>query len=254
MTSVRGRFRGFTLPLTLALAFSIMAVAAGLTGMVTVRARAARQQDNDVFARITLESAIQGALAGLEKDGVPQTDRWPAAYSLNGRTVRLTFMAVDYDIDVNEDPPETVLAAIPGKALQARLGQVLAPAGDPPVRPHFARTRDLIAALGANPREEDCLRGLITLDRRTVTPAARPERSALLPKSEELNPGQVLIVRASLDSSRYQDVLWEKVRYSGRKGAAWHIHDWRMLRLAPGAQLCPPPAAEPAPAIRATAR
>lgn len=249
MTSAesRRRARGFTLPLTLALAFSIMAVAAGLTGMVIVRAKAARQKDNDVFARITLESAAQAALAQLERDGVPQTDRWSADFTLNGRTVRVTYIAVGYEADFNDDPIETVLAAVPGPALQARIARALAlpplkPDGSP-VRAQFQRMRDFMAAVQASPGEEDCLRGRLTLGRQTMAPTPRPERTALTPPTAAVLPGEVLVVRASLDSARYQDVLWERTRFSGVKGAAWHIHDWRMLRLSPGAQLCPPPAA-----------
>lgn len=236
--------RGFTLPLTLVLAFSIMAIAAGLTGMVTVRAKAARQQDNDVFARITLESAVQAALADLEKDGVPQIDRWQAQQTLNGRTVQITFMAARYEADINDDPPETVAAATPDLALRAMIARALAPAGDPPARPGYQRMRDFLAAAGAKGQAEDCLRGLLTLGRLTPSPDARPPRSALLPETTALLPGDTVIVRAALGSSRYQDVLWERVRYSGRKGVAWRIHDWRMLRLAPDARLCPPPPPE----------
>ncbi|MDQ0465748.1 hypothetical protein QO010_003540 [Caulobacter ginsengisoli] len=243
MTGASTRFRGFTLPLTLALAFSIMAVASGLTGMVTVRAKAARQRDNDVYARITLESAVQAGLARLEAAGVPQTDRWESVESLNGRTVRLTFMAVRYSADINDDPPETVVAAIPNPALQAMAVKALTTPGDPPSRAHFMRLRDFLTAAGAQGSAEDCLRGLLTLGRQTGAPDPRPARTALRPEAVALLPGDTVVVRAALGSAKYQDVLWERVRFTGQKGVAWHIHDWRQLRLAPDAHLCPPPAA-----------
>lgn len=246
-TEGRRRARGFTLPLTLALTFSIMAVAAGLTGMVTVRAKAARQKDNDVFARITLESAVQAALVQLEKEGAPQTDRWVGAYQLNGRTVRITYLAVGYEADLNDDPVEAVTAAAPGAALQARIGQALYQPplhpGAAPGRTGFQRLRDFMGAIDATPAEEDCLRSRLVLGRQTMAPQARPERTALAPPVAPLAAGDVLVIRASLDSARYQDVLWERVRFGGQKGAPWHIHDWRLLRLPPEARLCPPPAA-----------
>jgi hypothetical protein len=227
----------------MALAFGIMAIAAGLTGMVTVRAKAARQRDADVFARITLESAVQAGLADLEKAGAPQADRWESAKSLNGRTVRLTFMAVRFEADINDDPPETVTAAIANPALRARVSQAMTKPGDPPTRVGFQRMRDFVTAVGVTGQDEDCLRALLTLGRQTGAPDPRPARTALTPDAVALLPGDTVVVRATLGSAKYQDVLWQRVRYTGQKGVAWRIHDWRQLRLAPDARLCPPPAA-----------
>jgi type II secretory pathway pseudopilin PulG len=241
VTSIRARRRGFTLPLTLALAFSIMSVAAALTAAVTVRAKAAHQRDADVFAAITLESAVQAALLGLEKDGVPQTDRWAARQALNGRTVQLTFLAVRYKPDVNGDPPQVLAGAILDRALSAKAVAALASPAAPLERTQFVRIRDFITAAGATGgQQEDCLRALLTLDRGGPLEPP-PRRTALAPEHIPLVPGDVVEVRATIASDRYQDVLWQRLRFGGGKGQAWHIHDWRRLRLAPGASLCAPP-------------
>ncbi len=222
-----------------------MAIASGLTGMVTVRAKAARQRDNDVFARITLESAVQAGLAELEKTGIPQIDRWQSVQTLNGRTVQLTFIAARYNGDINDDPPETVIASVLNPKLKAMVAKAMTQPGDqpgsPPTRAQFNRMRDFVAAAGATGWAEDCLRGGLTLGRLTVAPEPRPPRTALLPELAPATPGDTVIVRAALGSTKYQDVLWERVRFTGRKGVAWHIHDWRLLRLAPDARLCPAP-------------
>lgn len=241
MTVVRKRFRGFTLPLTLALAFAIMSTAAGLTGLVTVKAKAARQKDADLFALITLESATQAALTALEKDGVPQAPRWDGTETLNSRRVELTFLAVAYKPDARQDPAATLAAGIAQPDLRDRTVRALA-SPDPKVeRASFGRLGDFLKATEASPSEEDCLRALLTFGRQGPEPTPLPPETALRPEVLPLAPGDVVEVRATIRSDRYSDVLWQRVRYSGTPGQPWHIHDWRRLRLSPGAVLCKPP-------------
>jgi hypothetical protein len=68
-----------------------------------------------------------------------------------------------------------------------------------------------------------------------------PPATALSPEILPLAPGDVVEVRAALRTDRYSDILWQRLRYTGTPGQPWHIHDWRRLRLAPGAVLCKPP-------------
>ncbi|MDB5469154.1 MAG: hypothetical protein JWR84_714 [Caulobacter sp.] len=241
MTATRARFRGFTLPLTLALAFAIMSMAAGLTGLVTVKAKAARQKDADLFALITLESATQAGLAALEKDGAPQAPRWERTERLNNRQVELTFLSVAYKPDAGKDPAAALAAGVVQPALRERVVRALA-SGDPKIaRASFARLGDFLKAAEASPSEEDCLRALMTFGRQGPKPLPLPPATALSPEILPLAPGDVVEVRAAVRTDRYSDILWQRVRYSGAPGQPWHIHDWRRLRLAPGAVLCKPP-------------
>lgn len=241
MTATKRRVRGFTLPLTLALAFAIMSTAAGLTGLVTVKAKAARQKDADLFALITLESATQAGLTRLEKEGAPQTPRWEFSERLNNRQVELTFMAVAYKPDAGRDPADVIAASIAQPPLRGRTVRALE-SGDPKIaRASFARLGDFLKATEASPSEEDCLRVLLTFGRQEPQPRPPPPSTALSPEMVALAPGEVVEVRAVIHSDRYSDVLWQRVRYTGTPGQPWHIHDWRRLRLAPGTVLCKPP-------------
>ncbi len=234
-------FRGFTLPLTLALAFAIMSLAAGLTGLVTVKAKAARQKDADLFALITLESAAQAGLTALEKDGAPQTPRWERTEQLNNRQVALTFLSVAYKPDAGKDPIPALAASVTQPDLRARVVRALA-SGDPKIaRAGFARLGDFLKAAKASPADEDCLRALMTMGRALPEPLPLPPATALSPEILPLAPGDVVEVRAAIRTDRYSDILWQRVRYTGAPGKPWHIHDWRRLRLAPGAALCKPP-------------
>lgn len=235
------RLRGFTLPLTLALAFAIMSTAAGLTGLVTVKAKAARQKDADLFALITLESATQAALTALEQDGAPQTPRWERTETLNSRKVELTFLAVGYKPDAGQDPAADLAAAIPQPELRTRVVRALESPDPKMARAGFGRFVDFLKAAETSPSEEDCLRALMTFGRQAPEPTALPPATALSPEILPLAPGDLLEVRAAVRTDRYSDVLWQRVRYSGTPGRPWHIHDWRRLRLAPGAVLCKPP-------------
>ena len=233
--------RGFTLPLTLALAFAIMSMAAGLTGLVTVKAKAARQKDADLFALITLESATQAGLAALEKNGAPQTPRWEHSERLNNRQVDLTFLAVAYKPDAGSDPAADIAAGIVRPDLRQRVIRALASPDPKVARASFARLGDFLKATGASPSEEDCLRALLTFGRAGPQPLPLPPATALSPEILPLAPGDVVEVRAALPTDRYSDILWQRLRYTGTPGQPWHIHDWRRLRLAPGAVLCKPP-------------
>ncbi len=241
MTAAKRRFRGFTLPLTLALAFAIMSMAAGLTGLVTVKAKAARQKDADLFALITLESAVQAGLTALEKDGAPQAPRWEQTQRLNNRSVELTFLAVAYKPDAHQDLAPGLAAAVGQPALRARLVRALASPDPKIARASFPRFGDFLKAVEASPAEEDCLRALLTFGRQAPEPTPPPPATALTPEILPLAPGDVVEVRAEVRSDRYSDILWQRVRYSGTPGQPWHIHEWRRLRLAPGAVLCKPP-------------
>lgn len=237
----RSRLRGFTLPLTLALAFAIMSTAAGLTALVTVKAKAARQADADLFALITLESATQAGLAALEKEGVPQAPRWTRTERLNSRQVELTFMAVGYKPDAGQDTPESLAAMVAQPSLRARVVRALA-SEDPAIsRASFTRLNDFLKAAETTPSEEDCLRALMTIGRQDPQPLPLPPVTALTPEILPLAPGDVVEVRAAIRTDRYSDILWQRVRYAGTPGKPWHIHDWRRLRLAPGAVLCKRP-------------
>jgi hypothetical protein len=241
VTAARRRLRGFTLPLTLALAFAIMSTAAGLTGLVTVKAKAARQKDADLFALITLESATQAALTALEKDGAPQAPRWERSETLNNRKVELTFLAVGYKPDAGKDPAPALAAGVVQPELRARVVRALASPDPKIARASFGRFADFLKAAETSASEEDCLRALMTFGRQAPEPTPLPPATALSPEILPLAPGDVVEVRAAVRTDRYSDILWQRVRYTGTPDQPWHIHDWRRLRLAPGAVLCKPP-------------
>lgn len=237
----RAKLRGFTLPLTLALAFAIMSMAAGLTGLVTVKAKAARQKDADLFALITLESATQAGLTALEKDGAPQAPRWERSERLNSRQVELTFLSVAYKPDAQQDPAPDIAAHIVQPPLRQRVVRALSSPDPNEPRAAFTRLGEFLKAAEASPSEEDCLRALVTFGRQGPEPLPMPPATALSPEILPLAPGDVVEVRAALRTDRYSDILWQRLRYTGTPGQPWHIHDWRRLRLAPGAVLCKPP-------------
>jgi hypothetical protein len=108
-------------------------------------------------------------------------------------------------------------------------------------RAAFARLGEFLKAAEASPSEEDCLRALVTFGRQGPEPLPMPPATALSPEILPLAPGDVVEVRAALRTDRYSDILWQRLRYTGTPGQPWHIHDWRRLRLAPGAVLCKPP-------------
>lgn len=242
MTNISRGPRGFTLPLTLALAFSIMSIAAGLTAMVTVKAKAARQRDADVFAQVTLESGVQAGLSTLEREGVPVAPRWTSAEQLNNRQVELTWLAPGYKTDIGSDKPAVIGEAVVDKGLKGRVLDALTDTTTrPPSRAGYFRIRDFFARVQATPGEEDCLRALLTLGRMTPEATALPPKTVLRPPQVKLLPGDVVEVRAAIRSDRYTDVLWQRLRYTGTPGQPWHIHDWRRLRLAGAPSVCRPP-------------
>lgn len=239
MTAASRGPRGFTLPLTLALAFSIMSLAAALTAIVTVRAKEARTRDADVFALITLESATQATLSRLEVEGAPQVPVWEDRQALNGRQVRLDVMAMKFKVDLR-DKPEAIAAVVEDRSLKGRIAGAFAPVGNPPAPRGFGRMIEFMTAIQASPREEDCLRGLMTNGRQIPAPEPVPPHTALTPERLALSPGDLIEVRAELRTTTYTDVLWQRLRYTGSPGRPWRIHDWRRLRLAPEVQACRP--------------
>jgi len=96
--------RGFTLPLTVVLTFSLMSLAAGVVGLSVTQERAARRALDAVDTTIALESASEVALMSLRRDGVPQEPTWREEVYWAGRTVIVDQFATAYKLDINKEP------------------------------------------------------------------------------------------------------------------------------------------------------
>ena len=257
------RAAGFTLPLTMALAFSLMVVATALVGMVVVSDKQAKAVASAVVTRASLESAIEAGLFDLEQNGEPQAAEWTGAQTVNGQDVTLILADARYKPDVNNAPADQVGAALAEGDLRDRAPAAIAPptpdgeappsfeantppspsanSAEPPKpkRPAYAHFADFVVAANASPAEEDCLRRRLTIGREaSMLPA--PPASALTPPRLALGVGQVVDVRAQTrDWEGRWEVLWRRVRYTGRPERPWLTHDWRQLRLGRAEPDCP---------------
>jgi hypothetical protein len=228
----RGRAAGFTLPLTMALAFSLMTLATAIVGMVLVSDKQAKASASDLVTSTTLESAIEQTLFGLERDGEPQAGEWTDRQRLNGLDVSLTLAPTRYKPDVNKDPTADLGAALADAGLRDRVVAARTPTTPGDLPPSFTRFGDFVQAAGADAAEEDCLRRRLTMGRKAGLAETAPPVTALIPPREPLAVGEVIDVRAETrDWQGRREVLWRRVRYSGKPERAWLTHDWREMRL-----------------------
>jgi hypothetical protein len=240
------RAAGFTLPLTMALAFSLMTLASGIVGMVVVSDRQAKAAASEVVTRTTLESAIEQGLYGLERDGAPAAGEWTDRASLNGLDVTLTFAPTHYKPDINKTAATELTAALADRGLSQRVAAALTPAKPGEERPQFNRFSDFIRALGGDAAAEDCLRRRLTIGRAGGATDPTPPVTALVPPREPLAPAALIDVRAEThDPEGRRVVLWRRVRFTGKPERPWLTHDWRELRLSRDDLNCPAP--EPSP-------
>lgn len=247
----RRRAAGFSLPLTMALAFSLMTLASGIVGMVVVSDKQAKAAASELVTRTTLELAIEQGLDGLERDGAPDAGEWTDHESLNGLDVTLTFMPTRYKPDLNKSSPDEIGAAIAEPQLTQRIAAALAAPSPSEPRPQFKRFGDFVQAVGAGAAEEDCLRRRITIGRADAATAPTPPPSALVPPRNPLAPAVLIDVRAEVrDPEGRRVVLWRRVRHSGKPERPWLTHDWREMRLPRTDLDCPAP--EPATNAAAT--
>lgn len=238
-----GRAAGFTLPLTMALAFSLMAVASGVVGLVVVSDRQAKAAASELVTRTTLESAIEQGLFGLEHHGAPEAGEWTDRQTFNGLDVTLTFAPTRYKPDLNKTAAADIGAVIEDAALRQRVVAALTPAtsGDP--RPQFTRFGEFVRAAEAGAADEDCLRRRLTIGRDAGVTDPTPPVTALVPPRSPLSIGALLDVRAETrDPEGRRVVLWRRVRYSGKPERLWLTHDWREMRLPHTDVNCPAPA------------
>ena len=237
--SRRSRAAGFTLPLTMALAFSLMTLASGIVGMVVVSDKQAKQSASELVTRTTLESAIEQGLFGLEKDGAPQTNEWTDRETLNGLDVTLTFAPTHYKPDINRSTTDAVGGALADNDLRERVTAAFAPPTPSDPRREFKRFVDFARLVGADEAQEDCLRRRLTIGRPVGDTDPPPPQTAIVPPHLPLGPGDLLDVRAEThDAEGRRVVLWRRVRYTGKAEHIWLTHDWRELRL-PRADDCP---------------
>ena len=234
----RGR-AGFTLPLTMALAFSLMALATAIVGMVLVSDKQAKAAASELVTRTSLESATEAALFDLEQNGEPQASEWTGERAVGAQGVTLVVADSRYKPDVNSGAGDAVAGAIADPGLHERTLAALAPASGETGRAPFTRFADFAAAAGASAPEEDCLRRRVTIGRTApVTPAPAPTTFA--PPRQPLEVGAVIDVRAETrDWEGRWTVLWRRVRYTGRPELPWLTHDWRLLRLGRTDPDCP---------------
>ena len=282
-----GAARGFTLPLTIVLTFSLMSLAAGVVGLSISQERAARRAMDAVDTMIALESASEIALLSLRRDGVPQAPAWREEVDWAGRTVVVDQFATAYKLDINKEP-QALLAAASRQPEAARLAEGLASILPPPTAPtatetassdlrqrldqaasrvrvsgplggraapeanvpedvplpiNVQRLTDLVARLGGDAVQEDCLRMLATLGRDSDTPLQPETPAPLVIPRQPLLPGQVIELRvATRDGFGRGQVLWRRVRYFGAPRRVFGDHDWRRLTLARTQPACQLPA------------
>ena len=240
------RAAGFTLPLTMALAFSLMTLASAIVGMVVVSDRQAKAAASELVTRTTLESAIEQGLYGLERDGAPAAGEWTDRASLNGLDVTLTFAPTRYKPDLNKSPATEIAGALADHGLSQQVAAALTPATPKGERPQYNRFSDFVQAVGGDAPAEDCLRRRLTIGRAGGATDPTPPVNALVPPREPLAAAMLIDVRAETrDPEGRRVVLWRRVRYSGKPERLWLTHDWRELRLPRGDIACPPP--EPSP-------
>jgi hypothetical protein len=242
------RAAGFTLPLTMALAFSLMTLASGIVGLVVVSDKQAKASASELVTRTSLESAIEQGLYALERDGVPEAAEWTDRASFNGLDVTLTFAPTRYKPDLNKSAAADIGAVLADASLRQRVIAALTPATSGDERPQFRRFSDLVQAAAAEPADEDCLRRRLTVGRAAGVTDEAPPVTALAPPRSPVAIGTLIDVRAETrDPEGRRVVLWRRVRYSGKPVRLWLTHDWREMRLPRTDVACPPP--EPAAAI-----
>ena len=241
------RAAGFTLPLTTALAFSLMAMATAIVGMVLVSDEQSKAAASDLITRTSLESATEAALFDLEQNGEPQATDWTAERTVGAQGVTLVLADARYKPDVNSGAVEEVIGPIADPDLRERMLAALTPPTGEKLRAPFTRFVDFAEATSASVAEEDCLRRRITIGRIEPT-APAPPATNFAPPRQPLTVGAVIDVRAETrDWEGRWEVLWRRVRYTGRPELPWLTHDWRLLRLGHAEPDCPAaPAAAPA--------
>jgi hypothetical protein len=247
----RRRAAGFTLPLTMALGFSLMTLATAVVGMVVVSDEQAKHDARQFVDAASLESAVEAGLLGLEQNGVPQAAEWSDRQAINGLDVQVLFAATRYKPDIGQDGEAAVAAALSDEALRRQVAAAFAadtpdtPGGAPPP---FTRFSKFVAAAGADSAQEDCLRRRLTIGRVGAQPLPIPPDIGLIAPRVPLAPGDVIDVRAEIvEPGGDRAVLWRRVRYTGKPERPWLTHDWRRLHLSPSDVACPPAPAAPAP-------
>ena len=236
----RRRTAGFTLPLTMALAFSLMAMATAIVGMVLVSDKQAKAAASEAVTRATLESAVEAALFDLEENGEPQALEWTGPQAtLNGQAVTLVVADARFKPDINSSPPDTAAAALAEPGLKDRALAALAPPAPDAARAPYTRFVEFTQALAASPAEEDCLRRRLTIGRNGPT-APAPPVATFEPPRQPLAVGAVVDVRAQMrDWEGRFNVLWRRARYTGQPARPWLTHDWRLIRLGRSEPDCP---------------
>jgi hypothetical protein len=248
MATARGkRAAGFTLPLAMALAFSLMAMATAIVGMVLVSDKQSKAAASDLVTRTSLESATEAGLFDLEQNGEPQATDWTAERAVGAQGVTLVVADARYKPDANSGSADDVAGAIADPGLHDRTLAALTPPGGGELRAPYTRFVDFAAAVNASAAEEDCLRRRVTIGR-TELAAPAPPATDFAPPRQPLQVGAVIDVRAETrDWEGRWEVLWRRARYTGRPELPWLTHDWRLLRLGRTEPDCPTPqAAAPA--------
>jgi hypothetical protein len=242
------RAAGFTLPLTMALAFSLMALASGVVGMVVVSDRQAKASATDLVTRVALESATEQSLFGLEHEGEPAAAEWTDHASYDGLDVTVTVTPTHFKPDINKSSSDAIEAAIVDADLRQRVIGALTPAKPDDPRPDFNRFSQFVRAVegdGGDPAQEDCLRQRLTIGRTVGATDPAPPQTALIPPRNGLTVGELIDLRAvTTDAQGRRSVLWRRVRYTGKPERLWLTHDWRQMRLPRADTGCPAP--EPA--------
>lgn len=184
------------------------ALSVGLRSYLTTATR----QERDIRATIALESAAADVLGRLAAGG-------------QGASPNPKSGPVEVTLELSRPNAKVDLAADAGSLVRQTLdsdGLIDAGAPLPALDGGLAKASRV---LGLNARQEDCLRRHATFGR---APAARVEGPAAgLPVGPAI-AGDQIDVRASLKDGDRDEVLWLRVRFTGRE-TGWLVHDYRRL-------------------------
>lgn len=208
----RGR-GGYVSLLAMSFAFGLAILGTTLVAGLGAYLSAASREERSVRDRIALESAAAEVLGQLAAGA--QVEPY-VQKQIDGRTVSVEVSSVVAKRDLRSDPTENLKAA-------------LGAAGMPGVAAlRLEDVSDLAAASrqgGLDGPHEDCLRRGFTFGRAPAPFDPAPQEDMVAPPQA----GGQLDLRAGLRTSRGEEVLWIRARFTGRENG-WLLHDYRRLR------------------------
>lgn len=219
--SIRPRRRGYVSLLAITFGFGLAALGTAVAVSARAYIAATVRQERMILDRMTLESAsivVVAQYATGQKGELNEVSK----VELNGRTVRVEISSPWTKLDPQMDSAETIAASL----TQLGIGRELRQTPE-------ASLVALAKSLGLGADGEDCLRHGITLGR---APAGLMTRDAVA-AVQGVTSGDQLDIRASIRREAQEQVLWQRVRFTGSPLSPWKTHDYRWLQVTGDA--CP---------------